>query len=357
MPVSPATANPIQSFRTDPNMTPDQAKRQRAMGEALMQQGASVEPVQHWTQALARVAQAGIGGWEANQAGEAEKAGRGDFQQRMAKALEGGIDPQEAMTLGSDPWASEGAQGYLWKSLEPKGSFRPATAEEKAAYGVPPESALVIDTLTGKPSTLGDKGVTTNIITGDQAGVQKELNKDIAKEVYSPAIVAGGKAVARNQELEVMAPLLQIAPQGPITGKLLEYFPGFSTAGAAFNASVKRIIPTLREPGSGAQSDRDMEVFEQGWMRLGNTPEANQLIFQTIKAKNDIDIERRQAVLQFQRGKMSEDDFYKKWDELDTRSVLTPELRKALARVTGEGGGGDGGGGGGGGDGAPAGGY
>ena len=45
MPVSPATANPIQSFRTDPNMTPEQAKRQRAMGEALMQQGASVEPV------------------------------------------------------------------------------------------------------------------------------------------------------------------------------------------------------------------------------------------------------------------------------------------------------------------------
>ena len=103
------------------------------MGEALMQQGASIEPVQHWTQALARVAQSGIGGYEGYRAGEAEKAGRGGFQQRLIKAMEGGLDPTESMTLASDEWAPEGAGAALFKSaLDPdqeKWAVNPKTGQ------------------------------------------------------------------------------------------------------------------------------------------------------------------------------------------------------------------------------------
>jgi len=48
--------------------TPESISRQRAIANALMQQGMDASPVQHWTQGLARVLAGGLGGYKGSQA-------------------------------------------------------------------------------------------------------------------------------------------------------------------------------------------------------------------------------------------------------------------------------------------------
>lgn len=53
--------------------TAEQTQRRREMALALLRQGADTSPVQHWTQGLARVLQAGVGGWQAYRADEDDR--------------------------------------------------------------------------------------------------------------------------------------------------------------------------------------------------------------------------------------------------------------------------------------------
>jgi hypothetical protein len=67
----------------------------------LMQQGMSTEPVGHWTQALARVLQGGVGGMYQSQAKQGEQQGT----QAMVQALSGGQMNPAAMV--ANPWTRQ----------------------------------------------------------------------------------------------------------------------------------------------------------------------------------------------------------------------------------------------------------
>lgn len=90
-PASPATPVQTSSPTGQPAMTPytgatpDDVSTQRKMAQALMGQGMSTEPVGHWTQALARVLQGGVGGMYQEQARTGEKS----RQDALAQALSG----------------------------------------------------------------------------------------------------------------------------------------------------------------------------------------------------------------------------------------------------------------------------
>lgn len=70
-------------------MTPEQIARERAIADALVAQGINTSPVGHWTQGLARVANAAAGAFRGGAANEAERAGRADWQSRLASTLAG----------------------------------------------------------------------------------------------------------------------------------------------------------------------------------------------------------------------------------------------------------------------------
>jgi hypothetical protein len=71
------------------------------MAQMLMQQGMSTEPVGHWTQALARVLQGGVGGMYQSQAKQGEQQGT----QAMVQALSGGQMNPAAMV--ANPWTRQ----------------------------------------------------------------------------------------------------------------------------------------------------------------------------------------------------------------------------------------------------------
>lgn len=93
----------VPSFNIEPGTTAEQLAMHRRIGEQLMMAAAS-EPVSHWTQGMARIAQGLVGGYDAYQAGETDKA-----QTEEAGNLVGGL-----FDLGGDapaPAAAPGAGG------------------------------------------------------------------------------------------------------------------------------------------------------------------------------------------------------------------------------------------------------
>jgi hypothetical protein len=89
--------------------TPDSVAQARAMAKALMSQGLSGQPVQHWTQALGRVLQAGVGSMWDSQANTGEKEGKASANVALAQALAADPkNPQAAIApLAGNPWTQD----------------------------------------------------------------------------------------------------------------------------------------------------------------------------------------------------------------------------------------------------------
>lgn len=75
----------------------------RKMAEAMLKSGMDYSPVQHWTQGLARLAQALVGGYEAGQADKQEKANN----EALASALSGALGASGSSAPASAPTATK----------------------------------------------------------------------------------------------------------------------------------------------------------------------------------------------------------------------------------------------------------
>lgn len=183
-------------------------------------------------------------------------------------------------------------------------------------------------------------GATTVTVGGEPAdgALRKKLDEKTG-ELWSSYQQTGATSAATAQDMQVLDELIKVAPQGPITGRLAELFPGVSSAGDAFQSIVKRIAPTLRAPGSGATSDIEYDGMLRSLPALRNRPEANAAISQIMKAKAAINVERSGIVDAYGRGEISAGEARNKIAELDKRSILTPELSQAIGDLGGEGGG------------------
>lgn len=208
------------------------------------------------------------------------------------------------------------------------------TPEERSQYGISPGDKTPWQ--LGPDGRLYDfgKGAGVTVNTGDTA--DGALNKALStKEGESWAAVkdAGMVAGAMSQDLGLLDELIKVAPQGPIIGPLAETFKGFSSAGDAFQSVVKRVAPSLRTPGSGATSDIEYQGFLDGLPALKNAPEANVLINSVMKSKAAINKKRSDVVTSYQNGDMTIGDARRAMADLNNTSILTPEMRQALAGV------------------------
>jgi hypothetical protein len=173
-----------------------------------------------------------------------------------------------------------------------------------------------------------------NIFPGDEIATEEDLLRaglvetDAAR--WTKFSTQGTVAANAAMELELLAELSTLAPEGPIVGALAQAFPGFSTAGDAFMASVNRIVPTLRVEGSGATSDLEYQGMQRGMPQLKNTDEARQAIIAVLMAKADVDMDRAAVVLAFQNRQITLEDARMQIAEIDRRSIMTPEIRRVL---------------------------
>lgn len=166
--------------------------------------------------------------------------------------------------------------------------------------------------------------------------LREELDKGTAKN-WTDWQQAGAVSAGQAQDMQLLDELIKVAPQGPLEGRMAEMLPGFSSAGDAFNAIVKRVAPTMRAPGSGSTSDIEYDGMLRSLPALRNKPEANMAISAMMKAKAAINIERAEIISQYSQNQISRNDAEKRISEINKRSIMTPALRQMLAGLGGRG--------------------
>ncbi|OPH84254.1 hypothetical protein B2M20_02990 [Nitrobacter vulgaris] len=166
--------------------------------------------------------------------------------------------------------------------------------------------------------------------------LRKKLDEGTAKN-WTAWQEAGHVSAGQVQDLQMLDELIKVAPQGPLTGRLAEMFPGVSSAGDAFNAIVKRVAPTMRAPGSGSTSDIEYDGMLRSLPALRNKPEANVAISEMMKAKSAINIERADIISQYSQNQISRNDAEKRLSELNRHSIMTPAMRQMLTGLGGKG--------------------
>jgi len=217
-----------------------------------------------------------------------------------------------------------------------EGFHQLVTPEERAAAGIPADDLGMYQVdASGQISPVGGKGgQTINVNNGGDgdSALDKALSENEGKAwsgLKDAAAVAGGL----GQDLQILDELMKVAPQGPIVGPLAETFKGFSSAGDAFQSVVKRVAPSLRAPGSGATSDIEYDGFLRSLPALANSPEANAMINTIMKAKAALNVERGDIVTAYQNDEISVREARSRLAELNKRSIMTPEMKKALLGV------------------------
>jgi hypothetical protein len=127
-----------------------------------------------------------------------------------------------------------------------------------------------------------------NAFAGEAGKVQAKILGDYLEDGKNAAVMSSnvnmlrelGAQVNTGKGAEVMVAL----------GPYAEYF-GVDIAGLgeaqAYQAIVARIIPTMRPAGSGPASDFDARQFVQSLPQLGQTPEGNAIIENTLEALSE----------------------------------------------------------------------
>lgn len=279
--------------------------------------------------------------------------------ERLTQA--GGMDIGTLAEVAGSPYASEGqkaiAQALLSQQMQATDPMRRlelerAQLEIDAMRNPKPKPvneeynlAVQQSILRGEPAptltewkrgnaSAGAANQTVQI--GDSEGVPANdaaLRKKLGEkegEVWASYLEAGATSSGTVQDMQLMDEIITMAPQGPVTGRLANAFPGVNSAADAFNSVVKRVAPTLRAPGSGSTSDVEYDGMLKSLPQLSARPEANRAIAAMMKAKAEINVKRAEIVRSAQNDEIDIKTARRMMSELDSQSIMTPELKAIL---------------------------
>lgn len=203
-PMTPTT--PITPYD---GMMPADVQKHRKLAQMLAGQATDASPVGHWTQALARVVQGGVGGMHDRAATEGERQGQASIAEMMA----GNPSPQAMMAnpytmdMGKQLWLAQakskiqgpeefGKSGAIFQA--PDGQFYSMQFGSRGERVVKPVEA------NGKPLTPA-KGVTTvgdELINNATGAPVRNVGPQIANQETQQQIgAARGKTIAGAPKL------------------------------------------------------------------------------------------------------------------------------------------------------------
>lgn len=284
-------ARPMAS--ADSYWNPSTVNWNRQFGGNLMQQGTDASPVGHWTQALARVLQGGVGGYMMGQANRAEASGKQGVSDIYRQGLErgDGINKIAAALMGNPFGADDGqklAQQHMM--LQAKGPEL-TDAQRNFAYGVKnPEFAkreIELKQASRPQVNIDQKGETTFASESAKATV-KRLDENIQQ---GQTARAQGADIDRLDELSMSIGTQGAAAQikaalGPYANALGIKIDGLDEV-QAFTGIVSKLAPLMRPPGSGATSDFEFRQYLAALPQLAQTVEGRKLILDQMRALNN----------------------------------------------------------------------
>lgn len=193
-------------------------------------------------------------------------------------------DPMKAIDL-------QKAQLELAQMQAPDPGFTMVSPEQAKAMGLPPGAYQVGP--DGKVSQIGGGGTNVTVNNGGNSNKFREESDKAASARFDEYIQGGTAAAQMVGDLKAIADLAPQIGTGKgaevmsALGPYAEAF-GIDVTGLdeaqAFKSIVDRMAPQMRPAGSGSSSDFDARQFLNSLPKLGNTPEGNQIILQTLQA-------------------------------------------------------------------------
>lgn len=197
--------------------------------------------------------------------------------------------------------------------------YRPATPEERAAYGVSADKPLFFGP-DNKPATL-NSGTTVNVDQKGQGAFAKEGGEAIAKR-FAKLSEEGDTAtsdLALIGQLRDLGQVVQTGAPAAIQGWLAERgIKVGDNVGAveAYNSIIDKLTPQQRIPGSGATSDYEGKMFKNSLQKLINTPEGNEIIGNTLAGLAQHKVDRARIAEQALTGELTPAEALKKLRDL-----------------------------------------
>jgi hypothetical protein len=185
-------------------------------------------------------------------------------------------DPETALKLEH----SQLANAEVRRKLEGEG-WRPLTKEQMATLPKPAEGQVIWESRNGElrfgpapPPTAEDKG---------KSKLQEKMGEHFAEQ-WKEGVTAGDDL----QTITQMRALVNRVGTGPVAvAKQIAGRFGIKTEGLddiqALNATINRVVPQQRVPGSGTTSDFDARMFQAAVPQMMNTPGGNALIMDTME--------------------------------------------------------------------------
>jgi hypothetical protein len=171
-----------------------------------------------------------------------------------------------------------------------------------------------------------------NINLGDSGST--ELNKLVDQQAAA-YLSAGSSGASLANDLNLLSQLAPLTTEGTIPAAITRIYPEFNDANSAFQGIVSQALPKLRVPGSGAQSDRDIDILIQGIGPLAASNEAKQLLIQAMIQKNDIDQKRAEIAQRYATQEIDRAQYLREIRSVDSQTIISEPLRGALGRVMG----------------------
>lgn len=315
--------------------TPEAVQQGRGLGTQLMKQGIDASPVQHWTQALARVLQAGSGATWSDQATAAERQGNQAVADTYRQGLSGGTPiKQIAATLMGNPFGMD----------EGKGIAKAVIAQElKGPEKTPLQKDYEVARSQGFTGTLMDfdkqrREASRPQTTIDMKG-ESEAVKARAKAGVEAEVTAYNEARSAGQQLQQLAALqarlerLKTGATAPavrtaagwakdlgVSPDVLKSFgipENFVGDAQAFEAATSGML--VNKLGSGGFpsnnfSNADREFLERTLPRLGNDPRANRIMVEAAKRVEMSKIEKAKAYQQWRQNPENKDKTFFDFD-------------------------------------------
>ena len=105
----------------------------------------------------------------------------------------------------------------------------------------------------------------------------------------------------------------------------------------AFENIVSQVLPQMRAPGSGAQSDKDIEVLRLGFGDMRQSDEVRRLTLETLLAKAALDQKRLDVInlIGNGEGQITIMEANSRVNDLASQTVFSPELESLLFGILG----------------------
>lgn len=295
--------------------TPAQIAKERAMAEAMIGQGLDFSPVQHWTQGAARLANELAGMWDESRLAKEEEAGRAGFKTKLEGYQKSLGDPAtdkaaliaQELALVDDPWASDGAKGFVNAQMAGRKPQDPTNDQRNYIFAQSPNGGNFkgtfadYQTLSHAPMALA-AGASPNAPTFEArnterpvpAGVQSAEDDDIEAVQSTEQINNQLQSVADqiNDGTLDLGFFANLASQGQ------NYF-GASTKGSIAYANMKATLEKMRNDSlrlnKGVQTDMDAV---RAWNELIANINDPKVVLERIATIKDLNMNAKKFRLQ-----------------------------------------------------------